>query len=67
MIFSPLFKRGFSLTVHPFLRGLLQYYELEIHNLNPNRVLQVIEFIAFCEGFLGVKPDFAFMESSIFH
>jgi hypothetical protein len=30
-----------------------------MHNLNPNLVLQIAVFIALCEGYLGIKPNFA--------
>lgn len=37
-----------SLPVHPFLRGLLYFYFLELHNLNPNSMLHVVTFITLC-------------------
>jgi hypothetical protein len=30
-----------------------------MQNLNPNLVLQIAVFISLCEGYLGIKPNFA--------
>jgi hypothetical protein len=30
-----------------------------MQNLNPNSVLQIAVFIAQCEGYLGIRPNFA--------
>ena len=41
-----------------FLRGLLDYYEVELQHLTPNGVQHMAAFIALCEGFLGIDPHF---------
>jgi len=38
------------------IRAILHYYEVELHNLNPNSVMQAAVFATVCEGFLGVPP-----------
>jgi hypothetical protein len=43
---------------HSFLRGLLEHYCLELHHLNPNGVVHVAAFVALCEGYLGIEPNF---------
>jgi hypothetical protein len=39
-----------------FLLGLLYFYGLELHHLNPNSICHIAIFIHFCEGFLGIEP-----------
>jgi hypothetical protein len=29
-----------------------------MQNLNPNSVLQIAVFVALCEGYLGIRPNF---------
>jgi hypothetical protein len=41
-----------------FLHGLLHHYGIELQNLNPNLILQIAVFVALCEGYLGIKPNF---------
>jgi hypothetical protein len=36
------------------IRAILHYYGVELHNLNPNSVMQGAIFATVCEGFLGV-------------
>ena len=57
--FQSFFPRGFALPVHPFVRGLLFAYQLQLHDLTPNRVLHIACFITLCEGFLGIYPHWA--------
>lgn len=51
-------SRGFGMPAHPFLRGLLFHYGVRLHNLTPNRILQMAAFVALYEGFLGMEPHF---------
>lgn len=53
------FDCGFYLSAHRFLRGLLYFYGLELHNLNPNGMLHVACFITLCECFLGIELHIA--------
>jgi len=46
--------RGFGTPVGRLIRAILHYYEVELHNLNPNSVMQAAVFAMVCEGFLGV-------------
>lgn len=52
-------ERGLLLPLNPFLRGLLFYYGIQPHNLNPNRILHIACFIILCESFLGIEPHFS--------
>jgi hypothetical protein len=44
-------ERGFGGPASCFMRALLHYYGVELHNFNPNSI-----FAAVCEGFLGIDP-----------
>ena len=56
--FAHFHERGFTTPAHKFLRGLLNYYKVELHHLTPNGVRHIAVFIALCEGFLGISPHF---------
>jgi hypothetical protein len=49
-------ERGLALPSCSFFRGLLYYYELELHHLNPNSICHISIFIHFCEAFLEIEP-----------
>src|SRR4051812_44963170 len=55
----PYLIRGLGFPIHPFLRGLLEFYGLQLHNLTPGSVLHIAGFVALCELFLCVKAHFA--------
>jgi hypothetical protein len=46
---------GLALPSCSFFRGLLYFYGLELHNLNPNSICHIAIFIHFCEAFLGIE------------
>jgi len=58
VVFEDYFKRGFGIPVHPFLQGLLLYYEIGICNLHPNSILLISTFIHLCEAYVGIEPHF---------
>jgi hypothetical protein len=49
-------ERGLALPSCSFFRGLLYFYGLELHHLNPNSIYHIAIFIHFCDAFLGIKP-----------
>jgi hypothetical protein len=49
-------ERGLALPTCSFFRGLLYYYGIELHHLNPNFICHISIFIHFCEAFLGIEP-----------
>jgi hypothetical protein len=49
-------EQGFEVPASRFMRALLHYYRVELHNLNPNSIAQTVIFAAVCEGFLGIDP-----------
>ncbi|KAK1646648.1 hypothetical protein QYE76_064453 [Lolium multiflorum] len=58
--------RGLSAPIHPFLRGLLFVYGLQLHHLTPNSILHISIFITLCEAFLGVQPNWALWKRILF-
>jgi hypothetical protein len=46
-------KRGFTMPVSRFMRGLCYHYGVELHNFAPNAISQAATFVGVCEGFLG--------------
>ena len=58
VVFEDYFYRGFGVPIHPFLRGLIDYYRISVCNLSPNSILHVSVFIHFCEAYLGILPHF---------
>ena len=57
-MFIPHFLRGLGLTLDPFVRGLMFYYSLDFHDLDPDAILHISSFIIVCEAFLHVNPHF---------
>ena len=66
IVFDPFFYRGFSLPAHPFLKGLLAFYGISLHHLNPSSILHISTFIHLCEAFLGIFPHFNFFRANFF-
>ena len=50
--------RGIRFPIHALLRGLLEYYGLQLHNLTPASILHIAGFVALCELFLGCEVYF---------
>ena len=50
--------RGVGFPIHPFLRGLLEYYGLQLHNFTPASILHIAGYVALCELFLGIEAHF---------
>jgi hypothetical protein len=48
-------ERGFGVPAVRFMRALLHYYGVELHNFNPNSIAQAAIFAAVCEGYLGIE------------
>jgi hypothetical protein len=49
-------ERGFGVPASRFMRAILHFYGVELHNLNPNSIAQAAIFVVVCEGFLGIDP-----------
>jgi hypothetical protein len=59
MSFAHFHERGLRIPMSKFFQGLLHHYMIELQNLNPNSVLWITVFVTLCEGYLGIKPNFA--------
>jgi hypothetical protein len=51
--FTPCHERGFGMSASRFMRVLPHYYGVELHNFNPNSIVQAAIFVAVCKGFFG--------------
>ena len=56
--FVPFSLRGVGFPIHPFLRGLLEYYGLQLHSLTPASILHIAGYVTLCELFLGCEAHF---------
>lgn len=56
VLHTPFIEPSLSLTLHNFVRGLLFFYGIQLHHLNPNGILHILCFITLCECFLGTHP-----------
>jgi hypothetical protein len=52
--FIRLHERGFTAPTSRFMRGVCYHYGVELHNFAPNTISQAANFVAICEGFLGI-------------
>nr|CAB3453763.1 unnamed protein product [Digitaria exilis] len=50
--------RCFAVPAHRFVCEVLHHFGVELHALAPNGVQQMANFVALCEGYLGIGPDF---------
>jgi hypothetical protein len=56
--FVAFYEWGIGAPSHQFIRLLLRYYGLELHNLTPLGVLHIVAFMTLCEAYLGIDPKF---------
>ena len=54
--FMSFHEHGLGLPADRFMRALPHYYGVELHNFNPNSIMQAAIFVAVCEGYLGIAP-----------
>jgi hypothetical protein len=47
---------GFRVPASCFMRAILHFCGVELHNLSPNSIAQAAIFAAVCEVFLGIDP-----------
>jgi hypothetical protein len=55
-MFTQFVERRLALPASNFFKGLLEYYDIEYLNLNPNSIFHTSVSVHFCETFLGIKP-----------
>ncbi|KAE8802475.1 hypothetical protein D1007_21793 [Hordeum vulgare] len=56
-------ERGFSVPPHPFFRGFLFYFGIQLHHLPLNNVAYLSAFITLCECFLGCPPHWGLFKN----
>ena len=56
VVFLPHFVRGLGFPLHPFVRGIMYYYGIDLHDLSPNSFLNISTFIVVCKAFLRILP-----------
>jgi hypothetical protein len=56
VLFTAHIERGLSVTGSKFFCELMNYYNLRLHDLGPNSILQVSAFTFLCEAYLQVPP-----------
>nr|AAL67589.1 putative gypsy-type retrotransposon protein [Oryza sativa Japonica Group]AAP55141.1 retrotransposon protein, putative, unclassified [Oryza sativa Japonica Group] len=66
VVFAHFFYGGFSLPTSRFFRGILNFYGISLHHLNPNSIVHIANFIHACEAFLGIRPHFALFRCIFF-
>nr|CAH65752.1 OSIGBa0123D13.1 [Oryza sativa] len=66
VVFSHFFYGGFSLSTSSFFRGILDFYVISLHHLNPSSIVHIANFIHACESFLGIRPHFALFHRIFF-
>ena len=54
----PYLLRGLSFPIHPFLRGLLNFYGIQLHRLTPASILHMVGYIALWKMYVGIEPHF---------
>ena len=54
----PASAKGVGFPIHPFLRGLLEFYGLQLHNFTPASVLHIAGYVALFELLLGYEAHF---------
>ena len=56
----------YSNPLHPFVRGLLYTYGLQLHDFAPNNIMQMTAFVVLCECFLGIHPHWGLWKKLFF-
>ena len=57
VIFVAFLKRGLSVPVSDFVLQLVKWYGIQLHHLTPRSIAYMSCFVAFCEGYLGIRPN----------
>ena len=58
-----LFKAFVAIPACDFLRGLLFFWDIQLHHLTPDSILHIAIFVQLCEVFLGIYPHFDLFKS----
>nr|CAE03811.2 OSJNBa0027H09.11 [Oryza sativa Japonica Group]CAE76082.1 B1340F09.20 [Oryza sativa Japonica Group] len=66
VVFSHFFYGEFALPTSKFFCGILNFYGINLHHLNPNSIVHIANFVHVCEAFLGIRPHFALFRRIFF-
>jgi hypothetical protein len=58
VLFRYFVERGLALPTFDFFHGLLFYYGIQLHHLNPNSILPIAIFVDLYGAFLEIEPYF---------
>ena len=58
VVFLPHFVRRLGFPLHPFVRSMMYYYGIDLHDMYPNSFLNISTFIVVCEAFLHISSHF---------
>jgi hypothetical protein len=58
VLYIPFLICGLALPISPFFHSLLDFYNLNLTDLNPNSILQISVFVHLCGAYLGILPHF---------
>src|SRR3954464_13716850 len=58
VVFTSFLDCGLSFPTSLFLRRLLRFYRIKLHDLGPHSIQQIAFFVSLCEGWLGCPPYF---------
>ncbi|KAE8777916.1 hypothetical protein D1007_49274 [Hordeum vulgare] len=56
VVFDEHFYRGFRLPTSNFFSNFFTFFDLQLHHLAPNAILQLASYVVLCEVFLGIEP-----------
>jgi hypothetical protein len=54
VVLASFYEYGFVFPPHPFVRGILFYYGLELQNIHSNTILRIACFVTLCEAYLSM-------------
>lgn len=57
VLFTSFCERGVGIPISKFFRSVLDFYGIQLHNLNPNGIIHLAVFAHACEAFLGIEPS----------
>ena len=60
VVFGEHLFRGFTPHSNLFFRQVLDFYKLRIHDLAPNSIFNLSNFVTLCEDYLQIKSDLDF-------
>jgi hypothetical protein len=66
VVFYDHFPRGFALPASNFLRQFMNHFHLQLHHIGANTMMMLAAFVALCEAYLGIWPNFKLFRQLIY-